>query len=123
MPKQQVTPMMVNIGYTETTFDPDPVTGAPQLVVRFYYDATATPVGPTQPLIDGPRGYCLDLTNNTGAAVDMSVSNQNGQTVSGTISPGDPVTSGQVKSMTAKQLARLGFSTRGDVSSLTLSPA
>lgn len=110
---------MINSGYIQATFDPDPVTGAPQLSFTVYYDSTA-PVGPTQPLINGPRGYCLDIVNTTAGTPTVTMSGPNG-TMTGAISAGDPVTAGQVKSQTAAQMARLGYSTRGDVTSVSLS--
>jgi hypothetical protein len=76
---------------------------------RVYYDTTA-PVGDSQPLINGPRGYCLDVSNPTGAKATVSVAG-----ISATVAAGDPVTSGSAKSQTAAQVARLGYTTRGQI--------
>lgn len=99
--------MPINVGYIEGQVD--------SLVVRIYYDQNATPVGPTQPLINGPRGFCLDVTNLTGTSRRISVSNGTGQTITTTVTTGDPVTTGNGRSRTAAQMAALGFTTRGDV--------
>ena len=58
--------MPLNLGYIEgTCADGD-------VVIRVYYDATQ-PAGPGQPLIDGPRGYCLDVTNRSGRLARLTV--------------------------------------------------
>lgn len=87
--------------------------------VRIYYDPNS-PVGPDQPLIDGPRGYCLDLTNNSGHPIKVTLIAPDGTASVYNVGNGDPVTSGQAKSMTAAQLSRVGFKTRGDVSGFQL---
>lgn len=103
---------MINVGYIEGT-----INGS--LVVRVYYDATAAPVGPTQPLINGPRGYCLDVTNTSGRNQRVQISN-GAQTITANVGQGDPVTTGNARSRTAAQMASLGFSTRGDVQDLSI---
>jgi len=103
----------INVGYIEGT------AASGGLVVRIYYDATATPVGPTQPLINGPRGFCMDVTNTSGQSQRVSVSNA-GQTISANVGQGDPVTSGNARSRTAAQMATLGFATRGDVQDFSI---
>lgn len=74
-----------------------------------------------QPLINGPRGFCLDLTNPTGRTmrVQVNLPNGTGQTIS--IGAGDPVTGGPPsgRSRTAAQMVSLGFLTRDDVSSIS----
>jgi hypothetical protein len=100
--------MPINNGYIEGTKNGS-------LVVRIYYDANATPVGPTQPLVNGPRGFCLDVTNTSGSNQRVSISNGTGQTITANVGQGDPVTTGNARSRTAAQMATLGFSTRGDV--------
>lgn len=102
--------MAINNGLIEATVD--------DVVLRCYYDATA-PLG-AQPLINGPRGWCLDLTNPTGRTIRVGVNlpDGTGQTIS--IGSGDPVTGGPPsgRSRTAAQMASLGFLTRDDVSSI-----
>ena len=98
---------MINSGYIESTLDDRAV------VVRIYYDQAA-PAGPNQPLVNGPRGYCLDVTNTSGRPRRIAVSND-GQSVTANVGQGNPVTAGQGRSRTAAQLSSLGFTTRGDV--------
>lgn len=93
---------MLNLGYLQVS--------AQGVTVTVYYDQTVTPVGDTQPLINGPRGYCLDISNPTGAAVKVTAAGQ-----SAVVGKGDPVTTGQAKSMTAAQLAKNGITTRGQI--------
>lgn len=104
--------MALNLGYIEATCADGDVT------VRIYYDATFEPVGDGQPLIDGPRGYCLDMTNRTGRLTTLTVQGLGAIK----IQQGDPVTSGppQGRSRTAAQMAALGFTTRGSVGNLQI---
>lgn len=105
--------MALNLGYIEgTCADGD-------VVVRIYYDATQ-PAGPGQPLINGPRGFCLDVTNTSGRRARTTISGLTGNPLNVTIARGDPVTSGPSRSRTAAQVANLGFSTRGDVGNFSL---
>jgi hypothetical protein len=105
--------MPLNLGYMEL--------GGGGVVARVYYDANVTPVGDSQPLINGPRGYCLDLTNTTGApaTVVMTGATNNPRTIN--VGQGDPVTTGVGRSRTAAELAAFGFTTRGDIGSVSLS--
>jgi hypothetical protein len=105
---------VINVGYIEI--------GVEDVLIRIYYDATFTPVGPTQPLVNGPRGYCLDISNPVGRNRGITVSTPDGITRTITIGVGDPVTGGAPagRSRTAAQMASLGFTTRGDVQDLTL---
>jgi hypothetical protein len=100
--------MPINVGYIEGT------AASGGLVVRVYYDATFTPVGATQPLIDGPRGFCLDVTNTSGVAQRVNVTGPTGS-ITANVGQGNPVTAGNARSRTAAQMAALGFTTRGDV--------
>lgn len=102
---------MINVGYIEGT-----INGT--FVVRIYYDATFTPVGDDQPLINGPRGYCLDITNTSGATKRVVVSGLTNNAITATVAQGNPVTTGQGASRTAAQLAAAGYLTRGDVEGL-----
>lgn len=104
---------MLNAGYIQASNE--------AVVVLIYYDATA-PVGNSQPLINGPRGYCLDLTNMAGRLVKVDVTLPNGTTTTVNIGAGDPVTGGPQsgRSRTAAQMNALGFVTRGDVAGLSI---
>ena len=93
---------MLNVGYIEVS--------SGGVVARVYYDTAFVPVGDSQPLIDGPRGYCLDVSNPTGKTARATVMG-----LSVTVGTGDPVTSGQAKSRTAAQVAQLGYTTRGQI--------
>lgn len=93
---------MLNVGYIEVSSN--------GVTATIYYDATV-PADPSQPLINGPRGYCLDVANPTGAAVKVTVGS-----ITATVGKGDPVTSGQGRSRTAAQMATLGYTTRGQIS-------
>lgn len=104
--------MPLNLGYIEL--------GGGGITARVYYDSTFTPVGDDQPLIDGPRGLCLDLTNTTGGSRKLTVNGLTGQPFSITIGTGDPVTTGPGRSRTAAQLAALGFTTRGNVGQISI---
>lgn len=106
--------MPLNLGYMEL--------GGGGVVVRIYYDATFTPVGPDQPLIDGPRGFCLDLVNTTGQNQRLIVAGLASQPVTVNIGQGDPVTTGPSggRSRTAAQLRALGFTTRGDIGQVSI---
>ena len=107
--------MAINIGYIEgTCADGD-------VVVRIYYDATQ-PAGPDQPLINGPRGYCLDITNVSGRLAKLRVEGLSGQPLAVKVQQGNPVTTGPPagRSRTAAQVAALGFTTRGSVGNFQL---
>lgn len=108
--------MPLNLGYVEgTCADGD-------VVIRVYYDATQ-PAGPGQPLIDGPRGYCLDVTNRSGRLARLTVDTGTGAAaVDMKVQKGDPVTKGPPsgRSRTAAELAASGLSTRGDVGNFTV---
>jgi len=92
---------MLNVGYIEVS--------SGSVSARVYYDTTATP-DDSQPLVNGPRGYCLDVSNPTGKVARVTVLG-----LSVTVGTGDPVTSGTAKSRTAAQCATLGYTTRGQV--------
>lgn len=106
--------MPLNIGYMEL--------GGGGVVARIYYDATFAPVGDDQPLINGPRGYCLDLTNATGKNVKVTINGLTGQPVTVNIGQGDPVTTGPAggRSRTSAELAAFGFTTRGNVGTVSI---
>jgi hypothetical protein len=90
--------------------------------VRFYYDTSALPVGDSQPLVNGPLGWSLEVINTTGrnARLDYTVA---GVDNSVTVQQGNPVTTGPGRSRTAAQLAAAGLHTRGDVGSVTIAYA
>jgi hypothetical protein len=106
--------MPLNIGYIEL--------GGGGVTVRVYYDTTFEPVGDDQPLVDGPRGYCLDLTNTTGERAQLTVAGLAATPFSITIAQGDPVESGPAsgRSRTAAQMAALGLTTRGNVGQISV---
>jgi hypothetical protein len=113
--------MVINIGYME-------VYGG-QVRARIYYDPAWLEADPgadpgLAPLIDGPRGYCLDMTNLTGRNAKLVVSGMGGAPQTIQVGQGDPVETGPVsgRSRTAAQMAALGFTTRGDVGQVTLEP-
>lgn len=97
---------MINVGYIEATRG--------DVVVRVYYD-TAPPAGPSQPLVNGPRGYCLDATNMTDRNVTIMVNGLLNQVLSLDLAKlaigGSP--SGQ--SRTLAQMTAAGFTTRGSI--------
>ena len=100
----------MDLGYLEL--------GGGGITVRIYFEQYFQP-GDGQtlmdaPLIDGPRGYCLDLTNESGAACRVTVYGVRDQAFLVQIGQGDPVTAGAGRSRTAAQIAQAGFVTRGD---------
>lgn len=103
---------MLNLGYMEL--------GGGGVIARIYYDANFIPVGPDQPLVDGPRGFCLDLTNATGKTAKVTVNGLTGNPLTVTIGTGDPVTTGQGRSRTAAEMATLGFTTRGNAGQVSI---
>ena len=111
--------MAINVGYIEGMCS-NAAGGA--VVVRIYYDATMDPAGP-QTLIDGPRGWCLDVANTTGAKSTLIVSGLTANPLTVTVGKGDPVTTGPAsgRSRTAADLAALGFTTRDSVGNFALS--
>lgn len=104
---------MMNAGYIEASND--------GVMVRIYYDATA-PVGKLQPLINGPRGWCLDMTNTAGRLIQVVFTLPNGTKLAVNVGQGDPVIGGPPagRSRTAAQMVTLGFTTRGDVAGLSI---
>jgi hypothetical protein len=105
--------MVLNVGYIEGT--------SGDVRVRIYYDSTQEP-GPAQRLIDGPRGFCLDMTNLSGRPARVVVTGIGGEPIDIRIGQGDPVVGGPPsgRSRTAAQMASLGFSTRGSVQNFSL---
>lgn len=104
--------MVLNVGYIEV--------GGGGVVIRIYYDTTFDPPGNDQPLINGPRGHCLDVTNTSGKNVQLTVSGVTSNPLNVTVGQGNPVTSGAARSRTATEMASLGYTTRGNVGSVTL---
>jgi hypothetical protein len=111
--------MVLNIGYIEL--------GGTDVFARVYYDTAWLDTDPTRdpadaPLINGPRGWCLDMVNRTGEKATLTITGikNNPQTIQ--IAQGDPVTSGPAagRSRTAAQLASLGFTTRGNVGTIQI---
>jgi len=111
--------LALNIGYIEL--------GGSEVFARIYYDTAWLATDPTRnpddaPLVDGPRGYCLDMVNRTGERASLTISGLTNNPHTVQIAQGDPVTSGpaQGRSRTAAQLASLGFTTRGNVGSIQI---
>lgn len=116
--------MPLNLGYIENSLS----NGA--FRVRVYYDATWLNGDPSRvwtdaPLIDGPRGLCLDITNTTGRNVKVEFTAPDGTLSTAPVGQGDPVTTGPAagRSRTAAQMAALGVTTRGAVGNLSVSYA
>lgn len=86
------------------------------ITLRVYYDATVPYDPPNQALIDGPRGFCLDISNPSGRNAQITI---NGQTVN--VGQGDPVTTGPAngRSRTAAEMAALGFTRRSQIDSIS----
>ncbi len=105
--------MPLNIGYIENSF----ANGAAR--IRVYYDTTFTPVGDAQPLVNGPRGFCLDVTNTTGHPIRIKFTGRNGGSRDVSVPQGDPVTN---RCATAAELAAANVLTRGDVQDFTIYP-
>ena len=87
---------------------------------RVYYDTTFEPVGPEQPLVNGPGGYCLEVINTSGKSVRVSYT-VNDVVNTAVVGQGNPVTTGVARSRTAAQVAAFGATTRGDVTNFTMS--
>lgn len=107
--------MVINIGYIEGTANSGDV------VVRVYYDTAWLDTDPTRaagqaPLVNGPRGWCLDMTNVSGSRCNLTITSPSGN-LSLAVAQGDPVTAGPAsgRSRTAAQMASLGFTTRGSI--------
>lgn len=90
--------------------------------MRIYYDETFDPPGDNQPLKNGPRGLCLDMTNTTGRNVKLTVNGVAANPLTIQVGQGDPVTTGPAsgRSRTAAQMAALGFTNRGSVGTVSL---
>lgn len=114
--------MALNLGYIEgTCADRD-------VVIRVYYDTAwlgnDSTRDPNQaPLINGPRGYCLDITNVSGRKASLTVEGVTATPFTISVQQGDPVTSGPTsgRSRTAAQMAQLGFTNRGSVGNFAVS--
>lgn len=111
--------MALNIGYIEL--------GGEGVTARIYYDTAWLDEDPTRnpndaPLVNGPRGWCLDLTNTTGKNVKLVVYGLGSTPTNIQIGQGNPVTTGPAsgRSRTAAQLASLGYTTRGNVGTVSI---
>jgi hypothetical protein len=112
--------MALNIGYIEL--------GGGGVTARVYYDTAWLAADPNRnpdgaPLVNGPRGYCLDLTNATGAVATLTVRGISDTPQVIKIGKGDPVTTGPAggRSRTAAEMAAFGFTTRGNVGAIEIS--
>lgn len=109
----------MDLGYMEL--------GGGGVTVRIYFQQGFIPLeGQTRddaPLVDGPRGYCLDLTNTSGQSYNTIVYGVRHNAFRVAIGQGNPVTSGAGKSRTAAEIAQAGFTTRGDCGMISLGEA
>lgn len=96
-------------GYLEVTSD------GGRVVFRVYGDASAYPA--PMPLVNGPRGYCLDITNTSGRPRKVIYKAPGGTEQTLTVNQGDPVAN---RSMTVTQLNNAGFFNLQDFSNFTL---
>lgn len=120
--------MAINVGWIDSPLTND--AGTVVASARFYYDTAWLDGDPARdpsqaPLVNGPRGWCLDVTNTSGRNLRVQV-DIGGTTNTLTMGQGDPVTTGPQngRSRTAAQLASAyGLATRGDVGALSLSLA
>lgn len=90
-----------------------------------YWDANFIPTGNQDmmdaPLINGPQGYCMYNWNTTGLKRVITVTDSTGATLFSIRFPvGDPITTGQARSRTAAQMAALGYTTRRQVSGVSI---
>lgn len=81
------------------------------------------------PLVDGPRGYCLDLINPYAKNAQVTVNKlaTDGTTVLKSITvdiaQGDPVITGKGRSLTLAEMQKAGFSVVGDCRVKLLGPS
>ncbi len=101
----------MNLGYMRVESSTD----AGTITATIYYDATVDPSGP-QPLINGPRGYCLDVSNS-GPSRRVITTLPNGTTRNVLVGQGDPVTN---RSLTKAQMNAAGYINRSDVLGFTI---
>jgi hypothetical protein len=104
---------MINTGVIEMTSNGS-------VAVRIYYDATFSPAGDDQPLINGPRGFCLDVTNTSGKNAHLVISGLSAAPIDVTVGQGDPVTSGPGRSRTVAVMNNAGFATRGSLGNMQI---
>jgi hypothetical protein len=114
--------MPINNGRIEMT----KTTDEGELLIFVYYDATVDPSLP-QPLIDGPRGLCLDVTNTTGTQQRCSFTFRNpdgtvGNVLALAFGQGDPVLTGPSsgRSRTAVEMAAAGYRFRSDFGAVSM---
>lgn len=119
--------MPINTGVVELT---NTDSQGREVIIRIYYDPAWLNDDSTRdpnlaPLVDGPRGFCLDMTNLSGKVADLTIVNKDGTERSIRVGQGNPVTTGPAagRSRTAAQMAALGYTTRGDIPGTALSAA
>lgn len=110
--------MSINTGVMESGIDesPDEAPLSRLIWVKIYYDPA------TQILRDGPRGYCLDVTNTTGKLQTVVTRLPDGTITTMKVGQGDPVSSGPptARSRTASQMAQAGYVVREDVQEIAI---
>lgn len=119
--------MPINTGVIEAT---NTDSQGREVIVRIYYDPAWLNEDPTRdpngaPLVNGPRGFCLDLANVSGKVADLTLVGKDGAELAIRVGQGNPVTTGPAngRSRTAAQLAALGYTTRGDIPGTALATA
>lgn len=119
--------MPINTGIIEQT---NTDSAGRVVIIRVYYDPAWYADDTSRdyrlaPLVNGPRGYCLDMTNVSGKVADVTLVSKGGTETTIRVGQGDPVTTGPAsgRSRTAAQMAALGFTTRGDIPGTALSAA
>lgn len=119
--------MVVNNGRIEAT---QTDSQGREVIAYVYYDAAWLNDDPARdpnlaPLINGPRGLCLDFTNVSGKVADFGILNKDGTTRTIRVGQGNPVTTGPAagRSRTAAEMAALGYVTRGDIPGTSISAA
>lgn len=114
--------MVLNVGYIEGSCQDS------DIAIRVYYDPSWLDTDSARdwrlaPLINGPRGYCLDITNKSGRKAELSVTDGEGTPFTMVVQKGDPVTTGPQsgRSRTVAQMVQAGYTTRGSIGTFQLS--
>lgn len=106
----------MNLGYMQV--EATPANGVGVVRATIYYDSTVDPDVSPQPLINGPRGYALDVTNTTGVTCRVQVTAPVQGELVLSVGQGDPVVN---RSRTAAQMKSLGYTNRDDCAGFQIS--
>lgn len=114
--------MPIDIGYIGNSCNNGEISAFIHYQTGFVPDEAAGQTYMDAPLVDGPRGYCFDMTNRTGARAEIVLTDAAGGVMTIVVAQGDPVISGPSsgRSRTAAQMAALGYTTRGSVAGFSL---